>query len=295
VRSSPRELVVAPAQRLEPGRYVFAASREGMFGGRDFAYLRIVGPSQPVTTVFNRPDAGTPAVAKAVPPVAAALLAALFAFLLLRSFFSRPGGQKALWGIGFVLFAVAAGSEALAQRAGWTPGLFRTYYLAGGVLTVAYLGSGSAWLVLPRRARDVLLGALVVATSAAVAAVLLAPVDAGKLAAAPSGGPPANGALSGHAFLWAITLNSVGTLFLIGVSVLSILRRQRVRANVWIAAGAIVIAASTGLSRADYTSLVYLGELVGIALMFCGFRLSGPARKSARAPEHAPRPAMVAR
>jgi len=293
VRSAPRELVVAPAQPLEPGRYVFAASREGMFGGRDFAYLRIVQPGEPVTTVFNRPDAGTPAVAKAVPPVAAALLAALFAFLLLRSFVSRPGGQKALWGIGFVLFSVAAGSEALAQRAGWSPGLFRTYYLAGGVLTVAYLGSGSAWLLLPRRARDVLLGALLVATTAAVAAVLLAPVDAGKLAAAPSGGPPANGALGGHAFLWAITLNSVGTLFLIGVSLLSIARRQRVRANVWIASGAIVIAATTGLSRADYTSLVYVGELIGIALMFCGFRLSGPARKSARAAEPAPRPAMV--
>jgi hypothetical protein len=162
-------------------------------------------------------------------------------------------------------------------------------------LTVAYLGSGSAWLLLPRRARDVLLGALLVATTAAVAAVLLAPVDAGKLAAAPSGGPPANGALSGHAFLWAITLNSVGTVFLIGVSLLSIARRQRVRANVWIASGAIVIAASTGLSRADYTSLVYVGELIGIALMFCGFRLSGPARKSARASEPVPRPAMVAR
>ena len=48
------------------------------------------------------------------------------------------------------------------------PGLFRTYYLAGGVLTVAYLGAGSAWLLLPRRARDWLAGGLAVATAAAV-------------------------------------------------------------------------------------------------------------------------------
>src|SRR6476661_3408251 len=45
-RSSPRELILAPTQPLQPGRYVFAASHEGMFGGRDFAYLRVVGPGE---------------------------------------------------------------------------------------------------------------------------------------------------------------------------------------------------------------------------------------------------------
>src|SRR5439155_25712139 len=128
-----------------------------------------------------------------------------FALLLARSFLRRPAGQKALWAAGFTLFAVAAASEAAAQRAGWSPGLFRAYYLAGGVLTVGYLGSGSAWLLLPRRVRDALLGALVVATVAAAVAVLLAPVDGGVLAATHSG-PPANAALGGHAFVWAIAL-----------------------------------------------------------------------------------------
>ena len=298
VRRSARELVVAPVNAVAPGSYVFAASREGMFGGRDFAYLRIVAPGQPVTAVSNRPDARTPAVAKAVPPIAAALLALVFAFMLARSFLRRPGGQKAFWAIGFTLFGVAAAAEALAQRAGWSPELFRLYYLAGGVLTVAYLGSGSAWLLLPRRGRDVLLGALVVATAAAIVTVLLAPVDVAGLAAAHRGEPPANGVLGGHAFLWAILLNSAGTLFLVGGSLLSIARRQRVRANVWIASGAIVVAASTGLSRAGNVSLVYLGELVGIAIMFCGFTLAAPPKKKPRAVEATPaptRPAVVAR
>ncbi|MGB8004458.1 MAG: hypothetical protein WCF27_09390 [Gaiellaceae bacterium] len=297
VRQSPRELVVAPVNAVAPGSYVFAASREGMFGGRDFAYLRIVAPGQPVTAVSDRPDARTPAVAKAIPPIAAALLALVFAFMLTRSFLRRPGGQKAFWAIGFTLFGVAAAAEALAQRSGWSPELFRLYYLAGGVLTVAYLGSGSAWLLLPRRGRDVLLGALVVATAAAIVTVLLAPVDVAGLAAAHRGEPPANGVLGGHAFLWAILLNSAGTLFLVGGSLLSIARRQRVRANVWIASGAIVVAASTGLSRAGDVSLVYLGELVGIAIMFCGFTLAGPPKKKPRAAEApAPtRPAVVAR
>jgi hypothetical protein len=294
-RSSPRELILVPAKPLQPGRYVFAASHEGMFGGRDFAYLRVVAPGEPVTVMSHNQRTDVPAVADAVPPIAAALLAAAFALLLLRSLLRRPAGQKALWAVGFALFAVAAASEAAAQRAGWNPTLFRLYYIAGGVLTVAYLGAGSAWMLLPRRGRDILLGALAVATVAAISAVLLAPVDVHGLAATHSGQPPANGVLGGHAFLWAVVMNSAGTLLLVGGSLLSIARRQRVRANVWIAAGALTVAAATGLSRTGDTSLVYLGELVGIAIMFCGFTLPAPAPKRVRESEPAPRSAVVAR
>jgi hypothetical protein len=292
LHSTSRELVLTPTRALRPGRYVFAASREGMFGGRDFAYLQVVPPGAPTTAVLRRPDTSAPAVAAALPPIAAALLALAFAFLLGRSFRARPAGAKALWAVGFALFAVAAASEAVAQRAGWTPGLFRTYYVAGAVLTVAYLGSGSAWLLLSRRARDVLLGALLSATAAAIVTVWLDPVNGPVLAATESGKPPANSALGGHAFLWAITLNTVGTLFLVGGSLLSILRRQRVRANIWIAGGALVVAASTGLSRAGDTSLLYVGELIGIALMFCGFVL--PNACPARPAPAAARPAVGA-
>ncbi|HEU5279729.1 MAG TPA: hypothetical protein VFU26_12600 [Gaiellaceae bacterium] len=294
-RSGARELVLAPAQPMPVGSYVFAASREGMFGGRDFAYLRIVGPNERATAISRHAEAGVPAVADALPPIAAALLATAFALLLLRSLLKRPAGQKALWAVGFGLFALAAASEGLAQRSGWGPGLFRIYYTAGGVLTVAYLGAGSAWLLLPRRGRDVLLGALAVATLAAVVTVALAPLDLHALALAPSNRPPANHVLGGHAFVWAITLNSLGTLFLVGGSLLSIVRRQRVRANVWIAAGALTVALATGLSRTGDTSLVYLGELTGIALMFCGFTLGAPPRRQRpRAVEPTPSATVLA-
>src|SRR4029077_15621046 len=43
-QSSPRELILVPKRHLAVGSYVFAASHEGMFGGRDFAYLRVVAP-----------------------------------------------------------------------------------------------------------------------------------------------------------------------------------------------------------------------------------------------------------
>jgi len=288
-KASARELVLSPEEPLRPGSYAFVATHEGMFGGRDFAYLRIVPPSVAVTAISSRPHAAAPAVLDALLPLCASLLALAFAALLLRSLLRRRSGEKVLWGLGFLFFALAAGCEALAQRIGWTPGLFRTYYLAGGVLTVTYLGAGSAWLMLPSRARDWLAGGLAVATTAAVATVALAGVDASTLASTAHGRPPVNSALEGHAFLWAVGLNSLGSLFLIGGALYSIARRQRVRANLWIGGGALVVALATGLSRAGSYQLVYAGELLGIALMFAGFAFVG------KQPRRRPQPSTQSR
>jgi hypothetical protein len=59
-----------------------------------------------------------------------------------------------------------------------------------------------------------------------------------------------------------------------------------VRASLWIGAGAIVLALSTSMSRAGDYSLMYLGELIGIAAMFYGFVL--PSIESPPPPRPAP-------
>jgi hypothetical protein len=270
-----RQLELAPARPLRPGRYMYVATRQGMFGGKDFAYLTVVRAGQPVTSISGPTDDSAPQIADSLLPVAAALVALLFVLLLGRSFLQRPAGQKAFWAAGFACFAVATVCEAAGQRLGWSAALFRTYYVAGGVLTVGFLGAGSAWLLLPRRGRDALVGALVVGALAASLSIWLAPVDGHALGATASGRPPDNSILGGHAFLWAVAFNSLGSLVLIGGSFYSIARRRRVSANAWIASGAIVVALATGLSRTGDYSLVYLGQLVGIALMFCGFTFAG--------------------
>jgi hypothetical protein len=83
---------------------------------------------------------------------------------------------------------------------------------------------------------------------------------------------------------------------LIGGSLYSIARRRRVSANVWIASGALVVALATGLSRTGDYSLVYLGQVVGIACIFCGFTFAGRKieTKQVRQPERPPtRPALA--
>jgi hypothetical protein len=72
-----------------------------------------------------------------------------------------------------------------------------------------------------------------------------------------------------------------------------------VRANLWIGGGALVLALATSMTRAGEYSLVYLGELVGIGLMFVGFNLTGrpaqpPATPAPPAPPSAVRPSTGA-
>jgi hypothetical protein len=287
-RRSHTSLALAPAEALRPGRYMIAASHEGMFGDRDFIYLRVVPPGAAVTRIGSGSSRSAPAVSGSLVPVAASLLAGLFTILLLRSYRRRRAGQKLLWAGGFALFAAATACEAIAQGSGWSPGLFRGYYLCGGVLTVAWLGAGSAWLLVPADIRRLLAAVLLLASAAATVAVLVSPVHSDVLARAPSGGPPADSAMGGHAYLFAIALNVCGSIALIGGALWSIIRRRRVRANLWIAAGALVLAMSTSMTRAGHYSLVYLGELVGVALMFAGFNLAGSAASAPAPPPPSP-------
>src|SRR5207247_1651655 len=124
-----RQLTLVSGRRLVAGRYLFVATHQGMFGGRDFAYVTVVRPHAPVTAISTGSQRSVPAVVDSLMPVAAALVALLFTLLLLRSFRSRPAGQKALWAAGFAFFAAATACEAVAQRTGWSPELFRSYYL----------------------------------------------------------------------------------------------------------------------------------------------------------------------
>ena len=74
----------------------------------------------------------------------------------------------------------------------------------------------------------------------------------------------------------------------------SVWRRERVRSSLWIGGGAIVLALSTSMSRTGDYSLMYLGELIGIAAMFYGFVLpSIAARVSPPTPAPARRSALA--
>jgi hypothetical protein len=219
-------------------------------------------------------------------PVATALIAAAFAARLGGGALARPAAHRACWALGFACFAAGAAAEAYGAAYGWSPVTFHIYYLTGGVLAVGLLGLGATWL---HARSDVALfasGAVLATSVAAAIAVLSADVDPVRLA---EGGlrPPPNGALTGLAFLFAIVLNSLGTIALLGGIVRSVRRRERPAANLLVGAGVLVVASSGTLTRVgDAYGIVLGAQLIGIAMIYAGFELASqraPSRRAAAA------------
>jgi len=80
-------------------------------------------------------------------PALTSVLAAVFTVLLVDQWRDRRHGFQLAWAVGTLCYALGSGAEALAVANGWTEPLYRTWYLAGGILTAAWLGLGTAFLL----------------------------------------------------------------------------------------------------------------------------------------------------
>lgn len=80
-------------------------------------------------------------------PAATSILALVFSLALFDQWRERRGGFQLIWGIGMLFYGVASGTEAIAAGAGWSEGLYRTWYLTGAVWTAGWLGLGTAFLL----------------------------------------------------------------------------------------------------------------------------------------------------
>jgi hypothetical protein len=76
-------------------------------------------------------------------------------------------------------------------------------------------------------------------------------------------------------------INLYAVIFLIGGAVLSAIRysadpatQHRMVANVLIAAGAILPGIGGAATRVGYTEVLYVTELIGLLLMWAGYRMS---------------------
>jgi hypothetical protein len=80
-------------------------------------------------------------------PSLTALLAAVFTVLLVDQWRDRRHGFQLAWAVGTLCYTLGSAAEALAAVNGWSEPLYRTWYLAGGILTAAWLGLGTGFLL----------------------------------------------------------------------------------------------------------------------------------------------------
>jgi len=214
-------------------------------------------------------------------PMSAMILAGAFAIVLLNRYVStRRRPHELMWGIAFVLFALAAACQVYADVNGiWSPMTARVYYLTGPILNVAFLGLGTMYLIFSRRVANV--GLLIVLLLVAISAFVLFTVPIDEAALKQEAGWKAVTTMSTAPRLLAIITNSLGTLLVVGGAIWSglVFWRKRIMKSRMIgvfllAGGTLVIALGgtitgiTGLRNHDY---LYITMAIGILIMFAGY------------------------
>jgi len=164
---------------------------------------------------------------------AAALVSLRLAGLLMR-------GRRYAWAAGLVSFAVAAGAMAWGSAHGWDAYAFRTYYLAGALLSAPLLGLGSLQLVNRRWA-----GPLALLWSGIAIGLVLGLRVHGTFAA--SDVPRAQDHLDVLPRVLAIAASSLGTLAVVAVAALTL--RRRPFGNVLLLAAVGAAAAASALTQ----------------------------------------------
>jgi hypothetical protein len=197
---------------------------------------------------------------------AATLLSLRLAGLLVRRWRERGEPQTAAWAAGLGAFAVASAALAWGAASGWNDAVFRVYYLFGGLLTAPLLGVGSLLLTGRRWAAPLGLVYTGLAVGVALAVPLTVPVAGDSI-------PEAQEHLDFvPARLLAVLGNTVGTLAVVGVALLTI--RRRPVGNALIVSGVAVAAAGSGLAGlgvAETAAFIAAAAL----LLYAGFLRAG--------------------
>ncbi len=214
-----------------------------------------------------------------------------FAAAVLDQYVQRRRAYQLVWVVALTAFAVAFTAQLVAAIGGWTPLLYRLWYGFGALYAVPLLGLGTVYLLCPRWAK-------IVAT-VIVAELMLwgflriygQPLSAAMLVPKPGATHPDTQLLPPDIRATAVLLNSLGTLVLIvgaAWSAFAFWRRRtarhRVASNVLIALGALIAGAAGALEKFGQPSLLYLGNLLGMTVIFLGFLRSGERMDPAHLP-----------
>lgn len=210
-------------------------------------------------------------------PIATTLIAAGFAVALLLRWRERRTGPHLLWwAFGVLVYGAGTVTEASTTLFGWHEGLFRAWYITGALMGGAPLAQGTAYLLLHRRTANHLAVALVATIAVAAAFALTAPVDYTLVE---------THRLTGHVFArpWVRAfspfINLYALILLVGGAALSAWRlrrkvatRSRFIGNVLIAVGALLPGIGGAATRFGHTEVLYVTELIGLSMIYVGYR-----------------------
>ncbi|MFM8321961.1 MAG: hypothetical protein ACKOC5_13690 [Chloroflexota bacterium] len=232
-------------------------------------------------------------------PVLSTLVTFIFAYAVLARWRYKKPRHLLFWGLGLVLYGLGTLSEVVLAFT-FNELVLKLWYLSGAMLTAAWLGQGTVYLLV-RKARlaDALAGVLLAASLLSLGLVLAAPLtgaQAGYDLARPVSLQYKDILVrSGPVTLLTILLNIYGTLGLVGGALYSAflfwrksILANRMLGNLLIAGGALLPAMAGSLVKAGLVDWLYASELLGSALMFAGFMLATSGKPAVQRAASAP-------
>ena len=210
-------------------------------------------------------------------PILTTLFSAFFFAAIFTRYLKRGGTHLLWWGIGIFTYGLGTLLEATITLAGNSPFLNRSWYVAGAILGGYPLAQGSVYLHFSRRTANILSAVTVPFIILASIAVFLSPIDTSQLQSfRPSG--------ASLQWQWVRLLtpfiNTYAAVFLIGSAFYSAIRwakvvngKNRAVGNAFITVGALLPGIGGGMAKAGMVEGLYIGEFLGIILIFIGYRI----------------------
>jgi hypothetical protein len=211
-------------------------------------------------------------------PILSTIVAVAFTLMLHRCWKQNPSARYLMWWtIGIALYGVGALMESLTTVFGWSEPVFRGWYISGVLLGGASLATGTVYLIMPKRQADRVATAFVAYVAIASAFVLTTPIISELVEP---------NRLSGEVMAWtwvrlfSALANLYTLVFLVGGAIWFAWKywkvgdtSSRVLGNIYIAVGALLPGIGGWFARTGVVEVLYVTELIGLLLIWAGFRV----------------------
>lgn len=182
------------------------------------------------------------------------------------------------WMVGGITYGAGTLAESITTLAGWSEPVFRAWYITGAFLGGVPLAQGTVYLLMKRQTGHVLSAVLLAVLMVGSVFVIFSPVDYSLVETY---------RLSGAVLAWkkvrliSPLINIYAFLFLVGGAAVSAWKyrktggkgSKRYQGNVLIALGALLPGVGGASARAGFVEVLYLTELIGLMLIWLGYRI----------------------